>query len=96
MAARRIRIHIAGQVQGVYYRATAQQEARRLGITGWVRNEGDGSVILEAQGEEESLEQLLAWTRRGPELAKVTQVNIQERERIPGEGAFEIRPDARG
>lgn len=56
----RLSVRYQGHVQGVGFRATARQLARDLPVTGWVRNEPDGSVTLEAQGESEAVEQLLA------------------------------------
>lgn len=73
----RVRAKIQGRVQGVSYRASAAHEARRLGLVGWVRNEPDGSVLLEAQGEDAPLAELLAWCREGPPGARVTAVDSQ-------------------
>ncbi len=71
-------IRVTGKVQGVYYRASAAEEARRLGLTGFVRNEPDGSVYLEAEGEEEALHQMVAWCQKGPPRARVDQVVVNE------------------
>jgi acylphosphatase len=71
MAQRRIGLRIRGIVQGVCYRACAQTEAVRLGLTGWVANRPDGSVELVAEGEQAALEELAAWCRRGPPHAQV-------------------------
>ena len=87
----RVRAEVRGRVQGVGYRFSALREAARLGLTGWVRNEPDGSVLLEAQGGLERLDALLEWCRRGPAGARVTKVHVEELSDIEGEGRFEIR-----
>lgn len=63
-----------GRVQGVFFRDFARQEARRLGVTGWVANEPDGSVGVVAQGPRAALEKLLTSLGRGPPSARVTRV----------------------
>ncbi|MBZ0237038.1 MAG: acylphosphatase [Deltaproteobacteria bacterium] len=75
---RRVHARVRGRVQGVAYRASTRHEARRLGLAGWVRNLPDGSVELEAQGPTDVVEQLLAWCRKGPSLARVTSVDVTE------------------
>jgi acylphosphatase len=82
----RLRLLIAGRVQGVGYRYSACSEARRLGLDGWVRNLGDGQVELEAEGSEEALEQLTLWCHRGPRFAEVRRVDIVAR--VKGEKRY--------
>ena len=65
---------IEGKVQGVFYRAEAQREAVRLGLTGFVRNEPNGTVFAVACGEEEALAAFELWLWKGPVQAKVTNV----------------------
>lgn len=65
---------VSGHVQGVFFRACTQEEARRLGLTGWVRNTPDGAVELLACGDAEQLHQLNVWLWKGPPSAKVTKV----------------------
>ena len=65
---------VSGQVQGVFFRAATEATARRLGLTGWVRNLRDGRVELVACGEDASLEELERWLWQGPPRARVTQV----------------------
>jgi len=72
------RFLVTGRVQGVFYRASAQDTARRLGLTGWVRNCADGAVELVACGAEEKLQELERWLWQGPPHAKVEQVAAQE------------------
>ncbi len=69
-------IVVRGKVQGVYYRQTTREQALKLGLNGFVMNRDDGSVYLEAEGEEEALQQLADWCRKGPVLAKVTEVEF--------------------
>ena len=71
------RLTARGRVQGVWYRASTEKEARALGLKGWVRNLPDGSVEAHAEGEESAVALLLAWMRVGPPLARVTEVEEQ-------------------
>jgi acylphosphatase len=68
---------ISGKVQGVYYRASMTEEAQRLGVKGWVRNRRDGTVEAQLQGDSESVAMLIAWARRGPPAAVVSNVLIE-------------------
>jgi acylphosphatase len=79
MAQKRIHLLIRGRVQGVYFRAAAMREARRLGITGWVRNRPDGTVELLAEGEEDAIKALSSWANHGPSAARVDQVDVRWR-----------------
>ena len=69
-----------GRVQGVWYRESMRREAESLGITGWVRNRGDGSVEAVVQGSAAAVEALLRWARRGPESAEVAGLEVAEAE----------------
>ncbi len=69
---------VSGRVQGVYYRASTQQQARRLAVAGWVRNRPDGSVEAWLEGAPDAVEALLAWMRRGPEGARVMDITVTE------------------
>lgn len=70
-------IKVIGLVQGVFFRASTQETARKLGINGWVRNEPDGSVQIEAEAPEVVIEDFLQWCNVGPENAEVTTVNFE-------------------
>jgi acylphosphatase len=70
----RVSLFISGMVQGVNFRYHTCEEARRLGVAGWVRNLSDGRVEVLAEGEKRRLEALVAWCRRGPRLAAVEDV----------------------
>jgi len=65
-------------VQGVYYRATAVEQAKAIGVFGFVRNEKDGTVYIEVEGNEENLEKFIAWCHIGSERAVVEKVLIEE------------------
>ena len=78
------RLKIVGVVQGVGYRWSMVQEARRLGVRGGVRNRRDGSVEAIVTGPTQALEQIIAWAREGPPSAKVTTVDV-----LAADGAFE-------
>lgn len=82
---------IEGRVQGVAFRASMQQQARRCGATGWVRNRPDGAVEFFAQGEPRALRALLDWARRGPPGASVDGFNSHEVEPLGGLRDFEVR-----
>ncbi|MFQ5345305.1 MAG: acylphosphatase [Mariprofundus sp.] len=71
-----LRVIIQGRVQGVGFRYYTQMEARKLGITGWVRNHADGSVEACIRGEHESLAAMQAWLRQGPGLAHVEHIEF--------------------
>lgn len=85
---RTLHLKIAGRVQGVGYRESLRAEALRFGVTGWVRNRRDGSVEAVLQGPCDAVEGVIAWARRGPPDAYVTQVEAQ-----PASGEFD-RPYA--
>lgn len=72
-----VHMKISGRVQGVCYRAEAQEKARELEISGWIRNKLDGSVECRAQGDDQSLVQFIAWCRLGPKGAKVQHVQVE-------------------
>jgi acylphosphatase len=84
------RIVVHGRVQGVFFRATAREEARRLGLAGWVRNLPGGSVELVAEGESGAVERMTAWCRRGPPAARVDSVTVASQP-PSGLSGFDIR-----
>ncbi|WP_257274963.1 MULTISPECIES: acylphosphatase [unclassified Endozoicomonas] len=67
---------IEGRVQGVWYRGSTQQEARKLGVTGWAKNLPDGRVEVLMCGEQKELDELVAWLHKGPPMARVTDVSV--------------------
>ncbi len=73
----RVHLKISGRVQGVFFRAATVEQARRLGVTGWVINCPDRSVEVVAEGEREQLEKLASWCRSGPPGAQVKEVRAE-------------------
>ena len=78
MSGRRVALIISGRVQGVFYRREARREALKLGLSGFVRNENDGSVYAEAEGNDGAVGAFIRWCRRGPENARVEEVMVRE------------------
>lgn len=70
------RLRITGRVQGVGYREAMCDAALQLGVAGWVRNLGDGSVEAAVHGDPKALEAFVAWARRGPPAARVSGVEV--------------------
>jgi len=68
---------ISGRVQGVFYRASAQQEAMRLSLVGEIRNLPDGRVEAVVEGPREQIEEFVDWCRRGPPAAEVENVGVR-------------------
>jgi acylphosphatase len=85
---------ITGRVQGVGFRYAMQQEAQRLGVTGWVRNRRDGSVEALAQGSADAVDALVAWARRGPPGARVADLQVVPATSEETLAGFELRPTA--
>ena len=83
-------LRITGRVQGVAYRAWTQAEAQAKGLTGWVRNEADGSVTALVQGPEEGVQAMITNCHSGPGAADVRDVQVDRAEAEAVEG-FEIR-----
>jgi acylphosphatase len=79
MGQKRIHLVVHGRVQGVYFRATAQREARQHGLSGWVKNRTDGSVEIVAEGEEDDVKDFLTWAQTGPSTARVDDVDVRWR-----------------
>lgn len=72
---KRVHIVVEGRVQGVFFRYYTQNIAKSLGLKGWVRNLRTGDKVeIVAEGEEEKLKQLLEWSRKGPPMARVTDL----------------------
>lgn len=89
-----VRARIRGRVQGVWYRGWTVKEAARQGLNGWVRNRADGSVEAVFAGPAERVEAMLAACRKGPPLAGVTGIAVEEEAEDPGAGPFEQRDTA--
>lgn len=74
----RIEFRVTGEVQGVSFREAARQQADELGVKGFIRNEPDGSVYGEAEGEVEKVSSFAAWLEEGSGSARVTDVELDE------------------
>ncbi len=80
-----------GRVQGVGFRFFVQQNSQELGLTGWVRNMSDGTVTMEIQGEQETVEELVRRLREGNCFIKVEEFSMEAREVVPDETGFSVR-----
>jgi acylphosphatase len=88
----RVNLIVRGRVQGVFYRQSTLDQARVLGLLGWVANEADGSVAISAEGERQKLESFIIWCRKGPSNAKVSDVQVEWFDDVePAFSRFEIR-----
>ena len=87
MGSIRVQLRVRGRVQGVYYRGSTRERAASLGVVGWVRNCRDGSVEIEAEGDEHAVESLVEWCRTGPAGARVDDVEVR---RVEPQGATEF------
>lgn len=87
---RAVTVRVTGRVQGVSFRWYALQEAERLGVRGWVRNEPDGSVAAHVEGEDGAVESMVEWCRNGPSYAAVRHLAVTEAQPTGAE-AFDIR-----
>jgi acylphosphatase len=89
MTSAAVQVRVSGRVQGVAFRWEAQHAAQKLGVTGWVRNEPDGSVLAHVEGEPDAVNDMVAWLRAGPPASRVTDVAV--RDAAPtGATSFEI------
>lgn len=75
---KRFHLVVRGVVQGVGFRYYSDKQAKRLYLSGWVRNQQDGSVEIEVQGEEQLLLEFIEWVHQGPTNALVESVDITE------------------
>ena len=85
-----VTVKVTGRVQGVSFRWYAVQEAERLGVTGWIRNEPDGSVGGHLEGDDDAVDAMVEWCRGGPSYASVRHLAVTEAA-LTGDDAFAIR-----
>ena len=85
-----VNIIVNGRVQGVFFRASTKENADALGVKGFVRNERDGSVYVEAEGEEENLNLFIAWCKTGPARSSVEKIDVISGE-LKGFTKFEVK-----
>jgi acylphosphatase len=83
---RRVRAHISGHVQGVFFRASCADRAERFGLSGWVRNASDGGVQAVFEGDDAGVDAMLAWCRKGPPYARVDRLEVVEEVPTGAEG----------
>ena len=88
---KRLALRVTGLVQGVFFRASTRDQARALGLVGWVRNASDGAVEIEAEGPAAAVDELAAWARRGPPSAQVDAVDVRDLEPARSESEFFVR-----
>ena len=88
---KQIILKIYGRVQMVLYRDSTRRQAKKLGLTGWVMNELDGTVKLIAEGEEGDLKQLVDWCYNGSVLAKVDKIDVSWQEATGQFNEFNIK-----
>jgi acylphosphatase len=88
MASTAVDLVVTGHVQGVFFRAAMREQADRAGVTGWVRNEPDGSVQAHLEGPSEAVEILVAWCAEGPPAARVEGVQRADGE-LTGAPSFD-------
>lgn len=88
---RHVSIKVSGRVQGVFFRASAKREADRLGLGGFVRNEPDRSVYIEASGRYVDVDAFIHWCRQGPPMARVTQLDVRDIPEAATTNTFHIR-----
>jgi acylphosphatase len=89
VSATRVRVVVSGRVQGVFFRAETRNRASSLGLGGWVRNRGDGTVEAVFEGDRERVESMVEWCRKGPAHADVENVDVAWEE-PRGERAFSV------
>ena len=71
---------ISGNVQGVGFRASMRRRARNNDVTGWVKNLENGKVEAVLEGEEDNLAKIMEWARKGPNIANVENIELEEKE----------------
>lgn len=86
-----VKILVWGKVQGVFYRASTKSKADSLNLIGFVKNEPDGTVLINASGESHNIKKLIEWCWKGSEFSKVEKVEVQDLENFPDKHGFEIR-----
>ena len=86
---RAVEVEVSGEVQGVSFRGYAAQEAVRLELVGWVRNEPDGTVLAHYEGDDEAVAEMLKWCREGSPSADVHHVEVRDVE-SSNDSSFEV------
>lgn len=87
----RSHIFVSGKVQGVFFRSSTKEKAKKLGLTGWVRNLADGRVEALLEGGKDKVEEMILWCREGPEYAVVRNVEVLSEEYTGEFNGFAVR-----
>jgi acylphosphatase len=90
LPSKRAHVVVRGRVQGVFFRADGRDRARSLGLSGWIRNNPDGTVEAAFEGEDERVDSMVEWCRRGPAGAVVEAADVSWEE-PQGESGFLVR-----
>ena len=72
------RVTVHGRVQGVFFRDSCRAEAEQAGVTGWVRNEDDGTVTAQLEGPADAVDHVVAWCQTGPPRARVRRIDVND------------------
>ncbi len=86
----RTHVFVSGRVQGVYFRKSTKKKAKKLNVFGWVRNLSDGRVEAIFEGEENMVEQIIDWCKKGPVFAKVEDMEAIKEEYKGEFSGFEV------
>lgn len=87
----RVHVYISGRVQGVFFRATTRDEAKKREVTGWVKNLQDGRVEAIFEGEKEKVDEMIQFCHEGPRQANVTDVELERQDYQDDFSSFQIR-----
>jgi acylphosphatase len=85
-----MRVFVAGMVQGVWFRESCREQAVAVGVSGWVRNLGDGRVEAVLEGPEAAVDRVVRWCHDGPRRARVDRVDVEVEQPL-GESGFRVR-----
>ncbi len=88
---RHLKIKVSGVVQGVFFRAETKTKAESLNLKGFAKNESDGSVYMEVEGEGPQLEQFLKWCKEGPDAAHVDTIDVEYADELQHFSDFQIQ-----
>ncbi|BBL78217.1 hypothetical protein RxyAA322_00710 [Rubrobacter xylanophilus] len=88
---KRVHVYVSGRVQGVFFRDSTRERARRLGVSGWVCNLPDGRVEAVFEGESGAVDEMVRWCHEGPPHARVESVEAEEEPVSGGSEEFEVR-----
>ncbi len=84
-------ITIYGRVQGVFFRLSAKEKAEELGIQGWIKNNSDGTVSIEAEGKQKVLDAFVAWCHNGPSSSNVESIHKEQNDNLQNYSNFDIK-----